>query len=368
MIYNVSGSNISSAYDRSGSALPQAYDVAGNPLLDGGGGGGDDEFIKTILPYDSNYMINASWLENATTQRNALITAYQASEDAIPFFIQTDGHGRYNEGNKGCHNLAEETMGYIRNIQLGDYGSYYSNGNNPINHANTSLGISKYLTVMGNHEFLNNNSDDAELADLTKLVPSYTPPEAILGNAIYGYYKLLDDKYSVKYLVTQTHIPDSSDSKGFVWMITEDQYQWLINELESNDGYDIVVIQHEPLNGTYAHTSSDTTHTANFTGISIGEILAARKAKTSGTFTDSDGNEYTYDFTSCTGDLLCSLHGHHHNEAYMTKTTLGFPVYLADWFGRNYTCAYGLIDRDAGKLKIWRFTRYVAADVLELDL
>lgn len=353
MIYNVDGSGIASVFSVSGNLLDQAYDLSGNALIDGGDSESDD-FIKTIIPYDTSYIINADWLANATTQRNNLLAAYMASEDAIPFFIQTDGHGRSLEGNKGCHNLAEETMGYIRNIQLGDYESYYNGGDNPSNHARQKIGVSHYLSIMGNHEFMMNNTPEADEADLSVLVSSYTPTDAVLGGQD-GYYKFIDTKYNVKYLVTQPHIPDATASKGFVYGMSSYQVNWLISEMESNDGYDIVVLQHEPI-GT------------GESAVATRDLMVARKAKSSGTYTDPNGITYNYDFTHCQNDFLCSLHGHKHEEIYYTKDTFGFPVYVADWFGRNYTCTYGLIDRDNGKLKIWKFNRESVANVLELDL
>lgn len=362
-IYNGQGQLIESVFDYQGSALTQCYNLNGDELM----GGGDDPFIKTILPYDTNYIISSAWLANATTQRNLLISECAESEGPIPFFIQTDGHGRYSEGNKACHNLAEETLRYIPNIQLGDYESYYNNGNNPINHKRTTIGIINYISVMGNHEFLNNNSEGAELANLQTLVNAYTPNNAILGSDTYGYYKILDSQKTVKYLVTQPHIPDENDSKGFIWKITSNQYDWLINELEANDGYDVIVIQHEPINGTYVNTDG-TTSVYNFPNMSIGEILTAKKAKANGSYTDSDNVTHQYDFTGSNTDLLCVLCGHHHKEAYLSKNTFGFPVYVADWFGHKYTCAYGLIDRENSKLKIWKFSSQEVAPLLELDL
>ena len=366
-VYNVSGNAISNAYNVSESALTYAYDVNGNEVLSGGQAP-EDPFVKTLVRYDTNYIITSAWLENAETQRDACKTAYSASDDAIPFFIMTDGHGKYNEGNKGCHNLAEQSMRYIFNIQLGDYASYYSDGANPSNHAASSLGLTNYISAMGNHEFANNSSADAELADLPTLIGSYTPSTAILGSETYGFYKLISSKYNVKFLVTQPHIPDENDSAGFIWKITGEQYEWLIDELEADDGYDIVVVQHEPLNGTYTNKVSGTTYTYNIANISIGEILSARKAKQSGSYTDSNNVVHPYDFTSCTTDILCSLHGHHHAEAYMTKATLGFPSYVADDFDNVGTSVYGLIDRDNGKLKLWKFSSTATSNVFELDL
>lgn len=57
-----------------------------------------------------------------------------------------------------------------------------------------------------------------------------------------------------------------------------------------------------------------------------------------------------------------------HVVSYMTKQTLGFPVFA----GRDMTnagdCCYGLIDRAGGKLYIYCFTKTEASEALVLDL
>lgn len=362
-IYDKTGTNINTVYALSGGVLSHAYDINGNDLLDG-----EEPFVKTTLSYDTNWLITSAWLANATTQRNAVKALYQQSSDAIPFFIQTDGHGRFNEGNKGCHNLAEEVMRYIPNMQLGDYASYYYDGANPSDHARTSAGITNYLPAMGNHEFLNNNSEDAELADLPTLIASYTPSNGILGSQTYGYYKVYDVKHNIKWLVGQPHIPDANNSSGFVTKMTSDQWQWFIDEMEEDDGYDVIVLNHEPFSGTYYRVATEDTATYTGGNYNLSPILEARKAKTSGTFTDPDGITHSYDFSDVSSDLLAVFHGHTHKVMYLKKTQHGYPVFVGRDFTNAGDCCYGLIDRANGKLYIYCFTNSEVSEPIILDL
>lgn len=355
--YNLHGEKLRHTYAQGFPPIAVAYDVLGrglNPFVSKTLSGGMDD--------------TEAWKEHATTQRNAMIDAYNRAEDAIPFFIQTDGHGRGSGGNIGCQNLAEDYCGYITNIQLGDYSSYYADGANPAAHAENSVGIEKYITVMGNHEFLTNNPDATMLADLPTLIASYTPPGAILGSSTYGYYKKIDANNRVKYLVLQPYIPDSSKSAGFRHEITSDQYEWLIDELEADDGLDVVIIQHEPLGGNYVNPSAGTIGTRTDEGFNTREILAARKAKTSGSYTDNSGVAHSFDFRNCTTDLLCALHGHVHAVRYKQKAELGFPAYVGDWFGNNNACCYGLIDRQHKRLTLWWFNTNAVGDPIVLEL
>lgn len=364
-VYNKTGDSLSIIYGKDGSPLQIAYDKDGVQIY---GGDGEDEFIKTTLPYTTNWFINDAWLSNATIQRNAIKAIYQQSEDAIPFFIQTDGHGRFNEGNKGCHNLAESTMRYIPNLQLGDYGSYYSNGNNPANHLTSSDGINNYLPAMGNHEFMKSSEEGALIADLPTLIASYTPSDGVLGSQTYGYYKVYDDKYNVKWLVGQAHIPDSDNSSGFVYKATSDQFQWFIDELEANDGYDVIVLNHEPFPGTYHNVATDADYVYTRTTFNLAPILSARKAKQSGTYVDTSDVTHTYDFTGCTSDLLVSLHGHIHKILTMDKTQYGYPSFVGRDMTNQGDCAYGIIDRAGGKMYIYTFNKSSADEALVLDL
>ena len=364
-VYNINGTSITEVYDATPSLLAHAYDIMGNDLLNG-----EEPWVKTTLEYDTNWFITSAWLENATIQRDAIKTLYQQSSDAIPFFLQTDGHGRYNEGNKGCHNLAEETMQYIANMQLGDYGSYYSDGENAAKHVQSSNGIKHYLPAIGNHELLSNNSGATMIADLPTLIGSFTPPGATLGSQTYGYYKVLDNKYHVKYLVGQPHIPVdwSIDSSGFIDKFTSDQWQWFIDEMEANDGYDIIVLNHEPFAGTYTRKSDGTTHTYSGGNFNLTPIMVARKSKSNGTFTDPDGVTHTYDFSNCQSDLLCAFHGHIHHEDYIDNMQLGYPVFIGRDMTNNGDCVYGLIDRANSKLYIYSFGKANVDEPLILNL
>ena len=364
-VYNKSGTALASIYDLSAVSLQYAYDIDGVEIFSG-----DTPFIPTVLSYDTNWLITSAWLENAETQRNAVRSIYQESEDAIPFFIQTDGHGRYNEGNKGCHNLTESVMEYIPNIMLGDYASYYSDGNNPTNHTASSAGLVNYLPVMGNHEFMKGSAEDATIADLPTLIASYVPSNGILGSQTYGYYKVLDDKYNVKWLVGQPHVPDSNASGGFTTGFTNDQWEWFIDELEADDGYDVIVLNHEPFAGTfYNHTDETTVTYIGHNGkVNLSPILAARKAKTAGTFTDVNGVTHSYDFTGCNSDLLCVFHGHIHRILSADKTEHGYPSYIGTAMMNDGDCAYGIIDRDGGKLHIYPFSKTSVGEPIVLDL
>lgn len=91
----------------------------------------------------------------------------------------------------------------------------------------------------------------------------------------------------------------------------------------------------------------DTTAHASFM-----DMIKARKQKTHGTFTDSEGATHEYDFTNVSSELLISLHGHAHFEAYRTFED-SITEFIFDWFDEN-TFYFGYIDRENMKFKVWK--------------
>lgn len=328
----------------------------------------EEDFDLLWLPYKLSSLINDAWGENAKIQRNLVLEKYNNSSSAIPFFVQTDGHGKYNDGNVGCYNLSEKTMKFIRNLQLGDYASYYHDGDSAEKHLSSSSGLVNYIPVIGNHELLNNNSEDAELASLPVLVNSFVAKDGILGSETYGYYKVIDDEYKVKYLIGQPYIPDEHDSGGFIVKYLSDQFEWFIDEMEANDGYDIVILNHQEYECTI--TWRDSGNSKSYTGgdFNLTPILRDRKQKLAGTFLDSSGVTHSYDFTQCTSDLLCVFHGHSHTEGYAESSQNGYPICVFNDLDNNATCTYGIIDREHGKLYTYVFSKSSVSEPFELNL
>ena len=88
-------------------------------------------------------------------------------------------------------------------------------------------------------------------------------------------------------------------------------------------------------------------------------MLAARKNRSSGVLTDSEGVAHPYDFSNCKGSFLLTLHGHHHSEGYETRdgiTEFLFQSMLYDnKDGSEAPCFYfALIDTKDNTLKVWK--------------
>ena len=165
----------------------------------------------------------------------------------------------------------------------------------------------------------------------------------------YGYFTVKDDYFNVKYVVL------SAFNNG-VGTLDAKQLDLLIDTLKENDGYDVVIVAHMPLLADSSKWNFPTDTTYDGTGYrwcnaDTDALFAARKAKTSGSVTDANGVAHPYDFSDCTTEMLCSIHGHTHADAYLYLDD--FLVNTFDMF-TDSTFFMVLIDRENRQLNVWK--------------
>ena len=219
--------------------------------------------------------------------------------------------------------------------------------------------ISKRLDVYGNHDTWYHDvaGNDVVVPDQARLSQYFRNIFARNPNSNQqGYFVDYDNKYNVKYVIVSGFEYTTSRS---TYRISTAQMKWLIGEMSKDDGYDIVVVSHVPLhyateNMTFP-TGYEATGTENYrvSNVDTDALFAARKNKVSGTVTDSDGVEHRYDFSSCTTEVLCALHGHTHHDAYNYVGTNGLLSVSFDWFADN-TMHFVLVDRVNRQLNVWK--------------
>lgn len=298
--------------------------------------------------FDNN--MSASWKSYAATQYANLVSAFNASNRAIPFFISTDQHGGNKNNADGNRWLAgnDSEIGFVRNFNLGDLGDKYSKSTFDGWYERT-YNIPYYFSLPGNHDY---NKNGTTYADYNVMNRDFCADgdKRIIDQK--GFFSLYDWKRNVKYLAIQPYTIDTTKTAGWRLELGTKQVNWLISELEAKDSMDIIVISHMPTNGTYTNLSGESVSHNDFSA-DFRTILEAYRAKGSGTFTDELNVSHSYDFSDTNGNLLCTLHGHTHSEEVMTKNTL--VSFCADYYAGSYACTFGLIDRDNNVLKTWRF-------------
>lgn len=312
------------------------------------------------VPMSSAYLkhtMTDTWVANAKTQYNAMKSVIsEISVDGIPFFISTDQHGGGLQGHRWLAGFDPT----IKSINLGDNFSSFS-----VENAQSIVeqigGLPNIISVPGNHEFMATGDESCY-----EIINNAYTADGLRRFNRYCYYSVIDDSHNVKWLAIQPYVIDATDGSGFVNRFKTEQAKWLIKELSADDGYDIILLNHQPFNGSFVGRNGETTNNSNPPLNSLTNVLKDRVSGGSGTYTDSDGVVHNYDFSNTDTKLLGMLHGHLHKEVWRTEN--GFPEYCADGQLNNKSCVFGVFDRLNNKLRIWKFDNSAVYDELTLDI
>jgi uncharacterized protein YjdB len=278
-----------------------------------------------ISPYYEGTTVTAE-----TDDEQRVVDAYQnmmsecmGDSEKIPFLLQTDNHNYFP---KSIYNLCAKMINFAQFSQfltLGDIAGNYFHETHLQNFVDAMkvFPIEKKTAIAGNHDVWVGASDRSYIdqSKLSKYLKNYT----LRRYGTNGYGVLIDDYFNMKYLIISNYDKDEGESGS---RISTKQVDFIVDELSKRDGYDIVILSHEPI------SLGDSTTTAfleagiyttmgnyfSFIPTKNGFIsmLIARKNKGSGTYTDDEGIEHAYDFTECNSDLLCCFCGHTHVEGF----------------------------------------------------
>lgn len=345
----------------------------------------DDDYAQdygiattSILGEDTNsnpqsaYGVSAEMAAAIDEARTSWMIEYGGDYRKIPIIVSTDQHGRRNTG---IFNMLGKTLNMYdvsRIMNLGDTVSNWVDAD-PAHPLLTDASLdawlesieaipfSKRLDVFGNHDTWYSNYADEGNPIGTRYPSSQAHlyqyfrniyPRRLNNN---GWFVNYDDAFNVKYVV----ISAFEYQGGATFRIGTKQMTWLIDELEKDDGYNVVIVSHVPLHYKtgemsypFAHEDS-TAQDYRVSELNTDAFFAARKTGGSGTITDSDGVSHTYNFSSVTNTpLLCAIHGHTHIDAY---TYVGSELlsYSFDWFDDN-TFFFALIDSANSQLNVWK--------------
>lgn len=309
-----------------------------------------------------------SWLANAeTAYANVLAEMKQYSNDAIPFLIQTDLHGRNNDPMRWMNNKDKR----VKCINLGDNVIDHYSGWDGESYRKSALPVQNQITVFGNHDANGYGEPPTEEYAATEhnLKYYYTDTTTAGKRMVNGrnFFVSYDNDFNVKYLAVCPYYSESDGTRNGV-RIETDQMEWLLRELTADDGYDVILLMHQLWTDTYVHRDGTQQDWGDAPAVLVNlwTVLKDRKNKRSGTITDSSGVAHSYDFTNCKTKVLVSLHGHSHEELYLAEEKM--VAYTADWYGNNYCCTFGVANRVTNKVTFWVFNGDSVRDALELDI
>ena len=327
-----------------------------------------DAMPAALTPEASNKYLAGAFADAIISARNEWMREYNGDIRKIPVILHTDQHGRLNTGLPLFDFLSDNINWYeiSKIINLGDVvADHWSDADteHPLtecaeldNYLSCYKRIphSKRLDIFGNHDtwYHDENGADTVVPDQARLSRYFKNIYARRDNNS-GYFVVKDNYFNVKYVVLSCFEYTTSRS---VFRISTAQMLWLIDELSKNDGYDVIIVSHVPLLSDPEKWIYPTGQTSNsfhrVSNVDTDAFFAARKTKGAGTITDSDGVVHDYDFSGCTTDLLCSLHGHTHHDGYLYLNGV-LLVNVFDWFA-DTTFFFILVDRKDNQLNVWK--------------
>lgn len=376
-VYNVNGSTLSSVYNVNGTALSHAYNING----------------VDVFSEDDDYNIWTTEYEHAILQaRDEWKTQYRTDPTVIPLVVHTDQHNCLTTSNTGTVNLFKylgkavkwsevSVMAGLGDVDLAK--ANYPQMNTVLNYA---VNRTKQINLWGNHDLWQNYTtvDGQYVVDFDTTYTNF-------GNETYGDVSHAYNHKGIEYHIDRTHNVkyvclagweiDSSLGGYSHYVIGQQSMAGIIDMLEAEDGYDIVLLSHcNPWgedtrgmsscwqmsdNGSSSSLSDELYDTpVSTSGLGNGVVhpaettlapmLTARNSYGSGTIQDSYGNAHSYDFTNCTGKILCGFHGHQHNDGYGWSTADVLQVVLDAYAYQHHPFYFINVDRTAETITIWK--------------
>ena len=308
----------------------------------------------------------------------SMMAEAKGNYNKIPFILQTDNHGSYPDN---IYNLCAKMVNFAelsRVLTLGDtvYKTYSIAELTDFAEKMKVFPVEKMVTITGNHDASTTNGPwtAIEQAELNQFWRNYA---AKMGGKN-GYFVSYDDYRRVKYISVGEYDVEkgASYNMGGNLMSTE-QAIFILDEMQKNDGYDIIMLGHCPFLNTVEE--SVTLNKATDGGgdalmkhpdnMRITPVLKNFKARTSGTYTDKSGIVHRYDFSDNTNDILLSMHGHTHPEGYYYIEDANIVYMFGSYkYGVGHPFYFGYIDRKDRYIKYWRVTDNADNVVIKVGL
>lgn len=305
-----------------------------------------------------------SYLYNVIANYKEFINEVGTDGTKIPMIISSDQHGTI-KADCTVFKFIDELVDWNRISKVISLGDTVELLFNPVQLKAFSKAMQyvpneKRLELEGNH--------DSHISLIKRNMDKYFIAPSAVKSEDGKAFCVKDDSFNVRYLAVNPMSYPWTYKSG---RINTEQADFIVAELEKNDSSDIILLSHTYLfrdeiikrDGT-AFTGSDYFIGSDKKGTDVKQsfldMLDARQERKAGVFTDSDGIKHPYDFTECKGELLMSLHGHHHTEGY--ETYEGFTEFLFQSFAHNGSenddepnCFYfAYIDKENKKFKCWK--------------
>lgn len=314
--------------------------------------------------------LDAAYAAVIEEAKNAWMVEANGNVDKIPLIIHTDQHGNFSKPLWDTIDKMVDWYEISKVVNLGDTVGHWvdADTDHPLTknadletylESMESVPYSKRIEVFGNHDTWKLENGAYSGLNPQNYLRKYFKNIYARGKDNYGNMVVYDDRYNVKYLIISGMAYDSEIGGYSHYIIPSGSWDWIIDQLEKADGYDVVVLSHVALGRNGETVINPTGETAEESvgcvdWVARTDFWAARKNKTSGSFTDQYGVAHAYDFTSCDGELLCGLHGHEHADGYYYLGDSLLDVFFDAYYISPRAIHFVLIDRANSQLNVWK--------------
>ena len=352
--------------------------------------------IGAELPANVNEWINgwnitATYVNEMKDTINEWMNYYMGDDMKIPFILHTDQHNQLYAFNRCIFTVLDYLVNWdsvSAIFNLGD--TVLSHWENPLSRNEILENALKCLQDIPENKQINvyGNHDTWYKADPLEQYPTPLPSlkylnPYFLSNGLItrklpdnsGLEVIYDTSRNVKYLILAAwdyaENGVETEFKYQYYWINPDHLRWIVSEMEKNDGYDLILVSHVPLEmggvGCVNPITGDPhviqnptyiTHNTNY----LLPLWNARKNKTNGVIkykeNTADEVDITYDFRNLTGNCLCALSGHTHYDGaqYLNNENSGLLCVAFDYFQVGHSIHFGIIDRENRIIKVWKLS------------
>lgn len=379
MVYDKDGNVLSAIYGEEGGTLALAYDMNGTEIFSGDSGDYNEysnDYQKAILD-----------------ARDEWKAQYRADPTVIPLVLTTDEHGYLKPSSINAMRL---TYYLGKAIKWNEVSAYVGLGDTTpgttaeLNSVLSYIPVNKRISIWGNHDLWANYTevDGSFVIDWNTMWfdnSGYGDDSDIYDKKYNEFH--VDEAHGIKYVCIAGWEIDKSVGGYSRYIIGSQSMENIIEMLEANDGYDIVILSHcSPFlncGQTYRYSKPDSDELYDSpqefvdspitvgvdTRVGFDEMIEARNNKTSGTIIDTYGVEHFYDFTGCTGNVICTLMGHGHRDTFEYSLDCDILGLMFDAYGYDNHPFYLVnIDRTQGKVNGWKITEDAVYQPYEVPL
>lgn len=305
----------------------------------------------------------------------------------VPYVLHTDQHNNLTT-DQGLAISIFQYLGVALNwseisacIGLGDVDLVKANYTK-MNDVLSYVPRAKRIDIWGNHDLWNNSTtvDSQFVIDFDTVYPYFNNENYGDESHAYNHKGIeyhIDQARKIKYICIAGWEVDSALGGNSHYNITSDSMDGIIDALEMEDEYDIVILAHcSPVQHGHRYDIGEPTDSGDalydqpvlvsedagvtspvVVGVDIDGLIESRNAKTSGSVNDSYGNTHAYDFTQCNGNIVCILVGHGHQDRLGYSPNEGIPTIMYDAYAyETHPFYFANLDRSNGTVDGWKIT------------